>query len=57
MEKNSNTGKILKRVKKYVRDTFCLTYEDGLRDKNTQKIFSLKKISLENMESIEFVVK
>jgi glucose-1-phosphate cytidylyltransferase len=44
---NSNTGERLKRVKKYLNNTFCLTYGDGLSNINIKKLihFYKKKIS------------
>jgi glucose-1-phosphate cytidylyltransferase len=41
--KNSNTGERLRRVKKYVGDTFCLTYGDGLSNVNINKLISFHK--------------
>lgn len=38
--KNSNTGERLKRIKKYVGDTFCLTYGDGLSNINISKLIN-----------------
>ena len=35
---NSNTGERLKRVKKFVKNTFCLTYGDGLSNVNINKL-------------------
>ena len=37
------TGGRLKRVKKYLDDTFCLTYGDGLSDVNIQKTIEFHK--------------
>ena len=41
--KNSNTGERLKRVKKYVGKTFCLTYGDGLSNVNIAKLIEFHK--------------
>lgn len=41
--KNSNTGERLKRVKKYVNSTFCLTYGDGLSNVNLDKLITFHK--------------
>jgi len=41
--KNSNTGERLKRIKKYVDDTFCLTYGDGLSNVNINKLINFHK--------------
>jgi glucose-1-phosphate cytidylyltransferase len=41
--KNSNTGERLKRVKKYIGDTFCLTYGDGLSNVNINKLINFHK--------------
>jgi len=38
--KNANTGERLKRVRKYINDTFCLTYGDGLSDLNIDKLIN-----------------
>jgi len=41
--KNSNTGERLKRIKKYINDTFCLTYGDGLSNVNIKKLILFQK--------------
>ena len=41
--KNSNTGKRLRRVKKYISSTFCLTYGDGLSNVNIDKLINFHK--------------
>jgi glucose-1-phosphate cytidylyltransferase len=41
--KNSNTGERLKRIKKYINDTFCLTYGDGLSNVNIKKLIKFRK--------------
>jgi len=41
--KKSNTGERLKRVKKYVGKTFCLTYGDGLSNVNIAKLIEFHK--------------
>ena len=41
--KNSNTGERLKRIKKYINDTFCLTYGDGLSNVNIGKLVKFHK--------------
>lgn len=41
--KNSNTGERLKRIKKYINSTFCLTYGDGLSNVNIKKLIQFKK--------------
>jgi glucose-1-phosphate cytidylyltransferase len=41
--KNSNTGERLKRIKKYINDTFCLTYGDGLSNVNIKKLIHFQK--------------
>jgi len=41
--KNSNTGERLKRVKKYIGNTFCLTYGDGLSNVNINKLINFHK--------------
>jgi glucose-1-phosphate cytidylyltransferase len=41
--KDSNTGERLKRVKKFVGSTFCLTYGDGLSNINLHKLISFHK--------------
>ncbi|MDC3382552.1 sugar phosphate nucleotidyltransferase [Candidatus Pelagibacter sp.] len=41
--KNSNTGERLKRVKKYIKTTFCLTYGDGLSNVNINNLINFHK--------------
>lgn len=41
--KNSNTGERLRKIKKYVDDTFCLTYGDGLSNVNIDKLINFHK--------------
>ena len=41
--KESNTGERLRRVKKYVSKTFCLTYGDGLSNINLTKLMDFHK--------------
>jgi len=41
--KKSNTGERLKRVKKYVKNTFCLTYGDGLSNVDLNKLIRFHK--------------
>lgn len=41
--KNSNTGERLKRVKKYINNTFCLTYGDGLSNVDISKLIKIHK--------------
>ena len=41
--KSSNTGERLKRVKKYIKDTFCLTYGDGLSNIDLKKLINFHK--------------
>ena len=41
--KNSNTGERLKRIKKYINNTFCLTYGDGLSNVNIKKLIQFQK--------------
>ena len=41
--KNSNTGERLKRIRKYINDTFCLTYGDGLSNVNIDKLIKFHK--------------
>lgn len=41
--KKSNTGERLKRVKKYINDTFCLTYGDGLSNVNLVDLINFHK--------------
>tara|TARA_B110000037_G_C17102908_1_gene498708 strand:+ start:135 stop:854 length:720 start_codon:yes stop_codon:yes gene_type:complete len=40
---NSNTGERIKRIKKYVDDTFLLTYGDGLSDINISKLIKFHR--------------
>ncbi len=47
--KNSNTGERLKRVKKYINDTFCLTYGDGLSNVD---ISQLIKFHIKNKPTV-----
>jgi glucose-1-phosphate cytidylyltransferase len=39
----SNTGERLRRIKKYVGETFCLTYGDGLSNVNLTKLIDFHK--------------
>ena len=41
----SNTGERLRRVKKYITNTFCLTYGDGLSNVNIDKLINFHKKS------------
>ena len=41
--KISNTGERLKRVKKFINNTFCLTYGDGLSNVNLDKLINFHK--------------
>jgi glucose-1-phosphate cytidylyltransferase len=41
--KNSNTGERLRRIKKYINGTFCLTYGDGLSNVDINKLIQLHK--------------
>jgi glucose-1-phosphate cytidylyltransferase len=41
--KKSNTGERLRRVKKYIDNTFCLTYGDGLSNVNISKLIHFHK--------------
>jgi glucose-1-phosphate cytidylyltransferase len=41
--KSSNTGERLKRVKKYVNNSFCLTYGDGLSNVNLETLINFHK--------------
>ena len=43
--KTSNTGERLKRIKKYINNTFCLTYGDGLSNVNINKLIQFQKKS------------
>lgn len=40
---NSNTGERIKRIKKYINDTFLLTYGDGLSDINISKLIKFHR--------------
>ena len=40
---NTQTGGRLKRVKKYIKGTFCLTYGDGLADINISDLIKFHK--------------
>ena len=53
--KNSNTGERLKRVKKYINNTFCLTYGDGLSNVDINKLinFHKKKKSLVTLTTVK----
>ena len=53
--KNSNTGERLKRVKKYIKTTFCLTYGDGLSNVNIDKLiyFHKKNKSLVTLTTVK----
>jgi glucose-1-phosphate cytidylyltransferase len=52
---NSNTGERLKRVKKYLNNTFCLTYGDGLSNINIKKLihFHKKKKSVATLTTVK----
>lgn len=41
--KNSNTGQRLRKVKKYINNTFCLTYGDGLSNIDINKLVYFHK--------------
>jgi glucose-1-phosphate cytidylyltransferase len=41
--KKSNTGERLRRIRKYVSETFCLTYGDGLSNINLTKLLDFHK--------------
>ena len=41
--KHSNTGERLKKVKKYINNTFCLTYGDGLSNINLYNLIKFHK--------------
>jgi len=41
--KNSNTGERLKRIKKYINNTFCLTYGHGLTNVNIKNLIQFQK--------------
>ena len=51
----SNTGERLKRVKKFVKNTFCLTYGDGLSNVNINKLinFHQKNKSLVTLTTVK----
>ena len=53
--KNSNTGERLKRVKKYIKGNFCLTYGDGLSNVNLKKLisFHLKNKSIATLTTVK----
>ena len=53
--KKSNTGERLRRVKKYVSKTFCLTYGDGLSNVNIGKLiqFHNKNKSIATLTAIK----
>ena len=53
--KKSNTGERLRRVKKYVSKTFCLTYGDGLSNVNIGKLtqFHNKNKSLVTLMAVK----
>jgi glucose-1-phosphate cytidylyltransferase len=53
--KNSNTGERLKRVKKYINNTFCLTYGDGLSNVNLNKLiyFHNKNKSIATLTAVK----
>ena len=40
---NSNTGERLRKIKKYVGNTFCLTYGDGLSNVDINKLIRCQK--------------
>jgi glucose-1-phosphate cytidylyltransferase len=42
---NSNTGERLKKIKKYINTTFCLTYGDGLSNVDISKLINFHKKS------------
>jgi glucose-1-phosphate cytidylyltransferase len=52
---NSNTGERLKKVKKYLNNTFCLTYGDGLSNVNIKKLihFHKKKKSVATLTTVK----
>jgi glucose-1-phosphate cytidylyltransferase len=41
--KASNTGERLRRIKKYIKSTFCLTYGDGLSNVDINKLIKFHK--------------
>ena len=53
--KKSNTGERLRRVKKYVSKTFCLTYGDGLSNVNIGKLiqFHNKNTSIATLPAVK----
>ena len=53
--KNSNTGERLRRVKKYINKTFCLTYGDGLSNVNIGKLiqFHSKNKSIATLTAVK----
>ena len=53
--KESNTGERLRRVKKYVSKTFCLTYGDGLSNVNIGKLiqFHNKNKSIATLTAVK----
>ena len=40
---NTQTGGRIKRVQEYIKDTFCLTYGDGVSDLNMQQLISFHR--------------
>ena len=53
--KSSNTGERLRKVKKYIDNTFCLTYGDGLSNINLNKLiyFHKKNKSIATLTAIK----
>jgi glucose-1-phosphate cytidylyltransferase len=53
--KNSNTGGRLRKVKKYIDNTFCLTYGDGLSNVNINKLvyFHKKNKSIATLTAVK----
>ena len=53
--KQSNTGERLRRVKKYINNTFCLTYGDGLSNVNIGKLiqFHNKNKSIATLTAVK----
>ena len=51
----SNTGERLRRIKKYVSETFCLTYGDGLSNVNIDKLiqFHNKNKSIATLTAVK----
>ena len=41
--KDSNTGERLRKIQKYIKNTFCLTYGDGLSNVNIDKLIQFHK--------------